>query len=130
MPAVADSAWRPEDSPVVDPDAPPAERSYATIQHLSLLQFIFIPLPIAGLIMWLARRHESPFLDDHGKESVNFQITLIIYGFASILLMTVLIGFPLFLAVGVLGIVGMIRGALAANRGEYYRYPACLRLIA
>lgn len=129
MPTVADPAWSDGFRPVVDPDASRAERTYASLQHLSLLQFLIIPLPIAGLILWLARRHESPFLDDHGKEAVNFQIALVLYGFASILLMTILIGFPLFLAVCVLGLVGMIRGALAAGRGEYYRYPACLRLI-
>ena len=80
--------------------------------------------------MWLIKRKDSPFLDDHGKEAVNFQISLVIYFFISAILMVVLVGIALMAAVYVLGIVGMIMASVAANRGEYYRYPMCLRLIA
>lgn len=114
---------------VIDPDATPSERTYATLLHLTLLLFHFVFPVIPALVMWQIKKDQSPFLDDHGKEAVNFQISVLIYGLCSGLLMLVGIGFLLLPVVYVLGIVGMILGAVAANRGEYFRYPACIRLI-
>ncbi len=115
---------------VIDPDATPSERTYATFLHLTLLAFHIVFPVIPALVMWQIKKSESPFLDDHGKEAVNFQISLLIYGLGAALLMVVGIGFLLLPVVYVLGIVGMIMGAVAGNRGEYFRYPMCLRLIA
>lgn len=132
MPAAFSPSWNPSMTPgrVIDPDASPAERTYATFTHLTLLlAHAAIPV-VPALIMWLIKRKDSPFLDDHGKEAVNFQISLVIYIVLSAILSVILVGFVLMALVYVLGIVGMIMGAVAANRGEYFRYPMCLRLIA
>ena len=46
--------------------------------------------------------------------------------------MTVLtcgVGALLYVGIYVLGLVGMIMAVMAANRGEYFRYPATIRLI-
>lgn len=112
-----------------DPDATSSERTYAVLMHLSLLAaHVLVPiLPLA--IMWIIKRKESPFIDDHGREAMNFQISLLIYFVAGTLLTVVGIGVLIMLATWVLGIVGMILAAVAANRGEFYRYPATLRLI-
>ena len=132
MPGVASPSWNPPMSPgrVTDPDASASERTYATFTHLTLLlAHAAIPV-VPALIMWLIKRKDSPYLDDHGKEAVNFQISLVIYFFISAILSAILIGFALMALVYVLGMVGMIMGAVAGNRGEYFRYPMCLRLIA
>lgn len=112
-----------------DPDATSSERTYAVLMHLSLLAaHVLVPiLPLA--IMWIIKRKESPFIDDHGREAMNFQISLLIYFVAGTLLTVVGIGVLIMLATWALGIVGMILAAVAANRGEFYRYPATLRLI-
>ncbi len=115
---------------VTDPDATADERTYATFIHLTILLFHFVIPIIPALIMWQIKKARSPFLDDHGKEAVNFQISLLIYFVVSAVLSAVLIGIPMMIGVYVLGIVGMIMGAVAANRGEYFRYPMCMRLIA
>ena len=115
----------------VDPDATPDQRTYAMFTHLSLLAWHFGLIVIPALVMWLVKRHESPFLDDHGKEALNFQISLVIYGVVGLLLIPACgIGVVVWGAAYILGLVGMILGAVAANRGEYFRYPACIRLIA
>lgn len=115
---------------VVDPDAPENERSYALATHLSLLAIHLIGIPgIIPLTMWLIRKGVSPFLDDHCKEALNFQISLLIYGIACIPLCAILVGFPLLFGVYALGIVGCIMGAMAAYRGEFFRYPMTIRLI-
>jgi uncharacterized Tic20 family protein len=116
---------------LVDPEAPESERTYALATHLSILAFLVIGIPVVvPLILWLIRRGDSPFLDDHGKEAVNFQISLLIYGLLSIVLMPVcFIGFVTISAAYVLGIVGCIMASIAARRGEFFRYPMTLRLI-
>jgi uncharacterized Tic20 family protein len=127
--SVADTFQTGSSGRLVDPYAGPGERTYALFNHLTLLTVHGLFPVVPALIMWLIKRHESPFLDDHGKEAVNFQLSLVVYGLAALALMAVIVGIPLMVGVYVLGMVGMIRGAMAANRGEYYRYPMCLRFI-
>ncbi len=115
---------------VRDPDATQSERTYATFLHLSLLLFHLVLPVVPALVMWLIKKDQSPYLDDHGKEAVNFQISVLIYGVCAFVLLAIGIGVILIPLVYILGIVGMILAAVAANRGEYYRYPMCLRLIA
>jgi uncharacterized protein len=114
----------------VDPDVTADQRTYALFMHLSLiLANVAIPI-VPALILWLIKRKESAFLDDHGREALNFQISLLIYFCVSlVLVMACFVGVIGIAAVYVLGIVGMVMAASAANRGEYYRYPATLRLI-
>ena len=113
---------------VVDPNVQPWERTYGLLLHLT--QLLHLPIPVLpALIMWLIKKDESPFIDDHGREAVNFQISLLIYYVISGVLVLCGIGFILCFATWVLGLVGMILAAIAANKGEYYRYPACIRFL-
>lgn len=116
---------------LVDPNATPEQRRYATVMHLTLLLAVLTPILglAVPLAMWLAKKDQSPFIDDHGKETLNFHISILIYYAISALLVFVIIGFPLLIAVFVLSLIGMIKASLAAKRGEYYRYPACIRFV-
>lgn len=106
------------------------ERHYSLAMHLTLLAWhLAIPV-IPVLVMWLIKRDESAFVRDHGREALNFQISLLIYGLIGVVLMPLLgLGVLVIIAAYVLAIVGMILGAVAASKGRYYRYPACLRLV-
>lgn len=116
---------------LVDPHATSTEKTYSTLMHLSILLFhVAVPV-VPPLVMWLVKRDESPYINDHGKEAVNFQISLVIYFLLGLALTPLCgIGIPLMIAVYVLGGIGCVFSSLAAHRGEFYRYPACLRLIA
>ncbi len=116
---------------LVDDGATSDQRTYALLMHASLAATLLsIPPVIAPLIMWLIKRDESPFLDDHGKEAVNFQLSLVLYSvILGVLGFVTCVGFIFLPVVWVLGIVGAILAATAANRGEYYRYPATIRFI-
>ncbi|MBX3402821.1 MAG: DUF4870 domain-containing protein [Phycisphaeraceae bacterium] len=118
---------------LVDPAATSDQRTYALIMHLSLIASHFLPLAlvIAPLVMWLIKKDESAFLDDHGKEATNFQLSLLLYALliGALSIISCGIAAVAFIPLYVLAIVGMVLGAAAANRGEYFRYPACLRLI-
>lgn len=115
---------------VVDEQTESWEQTYATVTHLTLLAHsILLPI-VPALVMWLIKKDESSFVDDHGREAVNFQITLVLYALISFPLIWVCgIGAVLLVVAYVLGIVGMVLASLAAGRGEYYRYPMTLRFL-
>lgn len=88
--------------------------------------------PLLALGMWLGKRERSPFIDDHGREVLNFSISLVLYaGIAAVLgFITCGVGwFLLGTVIGIITLVGFISGAKHAARGEFYRFPMCLRMI-
>jgi uncharacterized Tic20 family protein len=116
---------------LIDPDAAEWERTYATFTHLSLLAFHILMPVLPALVMWLIKRDRSPFVDDHGREAVNFQLSLVLYTAVAIplALLTCGAGFLLWVPVYALGMVGMILAAIAAHKGQYYRYPVTIRFL-
>ncbi len=98
---------------------------------LALCGFVGIPLGniIGPLVLWLIKKDTMPFVDDQGKEALNFQISLTIYAFVAGLTMFVLIGFVLLPIVLIGGLVLIIMAAIAANEGKTYRYPFNIRFI-
>lgn len=137
-------APEPSNIPFAQPPEPPAglspdnsEKQFALFVHLSALIGFFIPLGniIAPLVMWQIKKNESAFIDDQGKEAVNFNLTLLLVGLALIVLTLITFGLAIFLTAPlglVLGVVWLIFAILAgikANEGVAYRYPYILRLI-
>lgn len=121
---------------IVDQQVTSDERTYAMLVHLTLLITVLpgvgaLAAIVVALVMWLVKRHDSTYIDDHGREALNFQISLIIYslvfGVLGVCSGGILLVFVLF--VFIFGIVGMIMAAVAANRGEYFRYPATIRFL-
>lgn len=101
---------------------------------MHLLGFAGLVLPYAGnivgpLILWLIKKADSPYLDAHGKEVLNFQISFAIYGLIAFLSFFVLIGFILLPVVVVAWIVFVIIGAIKASEGKLYRYPLTIRFL-
>lgn len=107
------------------------EKQWGMFAHLAALAGIVIPLGnlLGPLIVWLVKKDTMPFVADQGKEALNFNITVFIAAFISGILTLVLIGFLLLIVVGIAWLVLTILAALAANKGETYRYPFTLRLI-
>jgi len=85
---------------------------------------------IGPLVLWLIKRDEIPFVDQEGKESLNFQISMTIYALVAGVLTFVFVGFFLLLAIMIVNIVCVIKAAIKANTGEgYYTYPLTIRFI-
>ncbi len=119
---------------VADAHADADERTYATFMHLALFAAVLTSgglIVSVPLVMWLFKRKKSPFIDDHGKEAINFQITMVVYSLAIGLaaLATCGVGVVIFLPLLAYAMIFTVVAARAANRGEYYRYPACLRVL-
>ena len=103
----------------------PDEKTMAMLAHLLALVSGFV----GPLIIWLIKKDESDFVNDQGKEALNFGISITIYSFVAGLSLMVVIGILLMPAVGIFALVNIIRAAMAANKGERFRYPLCIRLI-
>jgi len=116
------------------PGMPPSsdERMWAMLCHLGgLCKYTPVPFGnvIAPLILWLIKKDELAFVDDQGKEALNFQISMSIYMLVSTILVFVLIGIVLLIALAVFDLVVIVLAAVKANQGIAYRYPLCIRFI-
>jgi len=128
-----------ESLPPSPPQAPPLpsgdtsndERTWGLLAHLSALSGFVVPFGsvLGPLIVWQVKKNEMAFVDDQGKEALNFQITLLLEMLVAGLLCFVLIGFLLLPAVMLYGLVMTIIGGVQANNGVRYRYPLTLRLV-
>ena len=120
-----------------------SDRAWDVLCHLSALaMFIGIPFGniIGPLIIWLVKRGDSPSVDEHGKESLNFQISyslyLLLLAAITIGLMFILIGFllvPVLIAAAAIGplidLVFIIVASIRASNGELHRYPLTIRFL-
>ncbi|MEO1235173.1 MAG: DUF4870 domain-containing protein [Planctomycetota bacterium] len=111
---------------------PQEERTWAMLSHLSALAGYVIPFGsiIGPLVVWLIKKDTMPFVDEQGKESLNFQITVAIAFVCCIPLVFIIIGIFLIIALGIVALVLMIVAAVKANNGEHYKYPFALRLVS
>jgi uncharacterized Tic20 family protein len=107
-------------------------RRWAMFCHLGALVGLLgngVGFLIVPLIVWLIKKDDHPFINEQGKESVNFQITMFLALFAGALLTLVLIGIPILIAAMIMMIVLPIVAAIKASNGESYRYPLTIRFI-
>lgn len=120
----------PSEPPLVG--APSAEeRQWAMFAHLSALAGLIIPFGsiIGPLVIWLIKKDTMAFVNDQGKEALNFNITVAIAAVVCWVLCFIFIGILLFAALVIVWLVFVIIGAIKANDGTTYRYPFALRLI-
>lgn len=114
------------------PDGMTSEvRNWGMLCHLVAL--LAMPLGfghiLGPLIVWLLKREMHPFIDDQGKESLNFQISMSIYTLVAALTLCIVIGVVLLPAIVVLNVVFVIIASIKASSGEAYRYPLTIRLV-
>jgi len=136
-----------------------AERNWAMACHLAALA-VFLKIPFGNilgpLVVWLIKRRESSFVDDQGKEALNFQISVTIYFL--VLAVPVFLGWfilsgfltfsrhgpahfspfgvsmflspwLLMVAVGIFDLVFVILAAIRTSEGQAYRYPLSIKFI-
>ena len=107
-------------------------RMWAMICHLSGLAGIILPASgniVAPLIIWQIMKDNNPFIDEQGKEAVNFQISMSMYLIASIILCFLCVGAFLVVATIIVFFVFTLIAAVKANNGYHYRYPLTMRFI-
>jgi uncharacterized Tic20 family protein len=107
-------------------------RTWCVLAHATALAGFFVPWAghiVGPLIVWLAKRNDSPEIDAHSKESLNFQISMLIYNAIAAILCLVLVGFVILGLLHILNIIFVIIASIQASEGKLYRYPLAIRLI-
>jgi uncharacterized Tic20 family protein len=108
-------------------------RTWCVLCHASALLglfFHFFGHLLGPLIVWLIKREMSPEIDANGKESLNFQISMLIYDVIAGILCIVLIGIPILIALWILNTVFVIIASVKTSQGEFYRYPLTIRFLS
>lgn len=109
----------------------PEERNWALAAHVGTFVAAWFAMGfLAPLVIMLVKGKDSAFVRRHAVESLNFQISLLIYLVVSAVLALVLIGFVLMAVVGVFALVVIIIATVKAANGEDYRYPLCIRMVS
>ena len=109
----------------------PEQKQMGLFIHLSqFANVILFPLGIIlPIVLWQTQKDKLPGIDAHGKMVVNWMISCTIYAFVSFVLMFVLVGFLTIMAVGLMGIIFPIIGAVKANNGELWEYPLTIKFL-
>ena len=106
------------------PEIPKDARNLAMLCHLlGLVGFL------APLLIWLLKKDEHEFVDEHGTAALNYHVSLIIYCAVSWALCFIYIGIPMLLAVVVMHIIFVILATVRASNGAPYRYPTAIPFI-
>ncbi len=117
-------------------------RNWGAAAHASAIVSVFLGgLAVLGpLVVWLVKKDEDPWVSEHAREALNFQLTWLIGSFIGIFAVFVLavVTLGLGLIVIVPAVVGLliawlvftVKGALAASRGDTYRYPMSIRMVS
>ena len=115
----------------LSPPPSPKKKQWAMFCHFAAFAGLLIPFGnlLGPLVVWQLKRDFDPFVDDQGKEALNFHITVSIAALVCMLLALVVIGFLLLPLLGLAALVLTIIAGIKANEGQTYRYPLCWRLI-
>ncbi len=115
----------------LSPTPSPEARQWAMFCHFAAFAGLLIPFGnlLGPLVVWQLKRDFDPFVDDQGKEALNFHITVSIAALVCMLLALVVIGFLLLPLLGLAALVLTIIAGIKANEGQTYCYPLCWRLI-
>jgi uncharacterized Tic20 family protein len=111
---------------------PREARNWAMACHMMALVGVLgngIGLLIGPLVTWILKREDHPFIDEQGKEAVNFQLTMFIAMFACIPLVFLVIGIILLPLIAIFNVVMAIVGGVKASNGEHFRYPLAYRFL-
>jgi uncharacterized protein len=124
-------------------------RTWSMLVHLSALSVFIFPLGLVlgPLLVWQIKKNELPEIDKHGKEAVNFQLTVVIINIIFVVLLFGTLGasffwrspllllapgFGLGIIIWIVNLIAIILAVVAglkANSGEFYRYPLAIRFI-
>jgi uncharacterized protein len=107
-------------------------QTWGMLCHLTALSSFVGLVPghlIGPLVVWLIKRNEYPLVDEQGKESLNFQLSITIYSIIAGLLCFIFIGFLLLAVLVVVDLILVIKASIRVSNGQEYRYPYTIRFL-
>jgi uncharacterized Tic20 family protein len=110
--------------------SPDQERLWAMLAHLLsfVAAYLFLGF-VAPLVVLLVFGPRSPYVRAHAVESLNFNLTWLLYAIVGVVLAFLVIGIPILIALGIAYLVLVVIASVRANNGEFYRYPLTIRFI-
>lgn len=107
------------------------ERNWAMLCHLSAFAGFFFPFGaiIGPLICWLTKKDESAWVNENGRASLNFQLSMLLYIILAIPLCFIIIGIPIIMLLGTLKVICIIIASVKAAKGERFKYPLVIPFI-
>ena len=112
------------------------ERTWAMVAHIGVFVAAWFAMGfLCPLVVWLVYRQRSDFVRRHALESLNFQLSLLIYTAIAVVLILITFGLgvliiiPLIIIAAVAAVVFIVLATMAASSGNEYRYPLTIRLV-
>lgn len=107
------------------------ERNWAMFCHLAAFAGFLFPFGgiVGPLVCWLSKRDESTWINENGKASLNFQLSMLLYIVLAIPLIFIVIGIVIIAFLAVLNIVFIVVASVRASKGEEFRYPLAIPFI-
>jgi uncharacterized protein len=107
------------------------ERNWSMLCHLSSFAGFFFPFGgvLGPLICWLSRKDDSQWVNVNGRNSLNFQLSVLLYMVLAIPLCFIIIGIPIIFVIGTLKVICVIIASIKASKGELFRYPLVIPFI-
>ncbi len=123
-----------ETSPPLGTSAPSLinVRTWCALCHASALLGVLLHFPghlLGPLIVWLIKRGDSPEINEHGKEALNFQISMLLYNLVAGVFCLILVGFVFLAILWVLNAIFVVIASIQASDGKFYRYPMTIRFL-
>ena len=116
------------------------EKTWALASHIGTLVTAWFAFGFLAPLLVMLLKSDSPFVRRHAVESLNFQISLLIYSLAGtvigivIAILTVgialLVIIPLVAILALVVLILIIVATIRAANGEDYRYPLCIRMVS
>ena len=132
QPPIPPGGGPPAAGPPGQPPLPPdQERLWAMMAHLLsfVAAYLFLGF-VAPLIVLLVFGPRSAYVRAHAVESLNFNLTWLLYAVIGVVLAFLLIGIPILIALGIAYLVLVIIASVRANNGEFFRYPLTIRFVS
>ncbi|WP_105201133.1 MULTISPECIES: DUF4870 domain-containing protein [unclassified Pseudoalteromonas] len=107
------------------------EKSMAMLCHLAALAGFIVPFGsiLGPLIIWLVKKEEMPIVDRHGRESLNFQLTMLIAYIVCFILIFVAVGILLLPIVALFSFIMVIVASIKAYEGKEFSYPFTIKFL-
>jgi uncharacterized Tic20 family protein len=106
-----------------------SDRLWSVLCHLSFFFGLALISFLFPLVVFLVMRDESGYVGLHAREALNFHLSILLYAVCCAPLCLIVIGFPLLVVIGVVGIVCSLIAAVRASEGAAYHYPATIRFV-
>lgn len=107
------------------------DQTWGVLVHASAFAGLFVPFGnvLGPLLVWLIKKDESRFVDENGREAVNFQLTWSVIMFVALLSLFVAVGLLLVPIVGLAWLALVVIASAKASDGEVYDYPLTIDFL-